>query len=114
MYYAGLRPGDASYLREGDCKLPETGWGELVLSGSMAKVKKGYIDGVDDPYRRPLKRRRREDVRLVPAAPALVAILREHLQRYGTAADGRLFPATKTSGPLEPEVYCRVWRGRGR
>ena len=40
----------------------------------------------------------------------MVAILREHLERYGTAADGRLFPATKSSGPLEPEVYCRVWR----
>lgn len=90
LYYAGLRPGEAQQLRDTDAKLPAAGWGELVLSGSLTGVSgEHYNDGLRTPDARPLKRRRREAVRRVPAPPALVAILREHLHHYGAAPDGR-------------------------
>ncbi|MEJ2871741.1 tyrosine-type recombinase/integrase [Actinomycetospora sp. OC33-EN08] len=111
LYYGGLRPGEAQQLRDTDAKLPATGWGELLLSGSLTDVSgRHFADGVRDHTHRPLKRRRREDVRRVPIPPALVAILRAHLDTYGTAADGRLFPATLTGGPVPTAVYTRVWK----
>lgn len=110
LYYAGLRPGEAQQLRDTDAKLPATGWGELVLSGSLTGVSgEHYNDGLRDPDARPLKRRRREAVRRVPAPPALVAILREHLERYGVAPDGRLFPAL-SGGRVRESVYTRIWK----
>jgi integrase len=33
MYYAGLRPEEAAMLRKSDLQIPESGWGELLLSG---------------------------------------------------------------------------------
>ena len=111
LYYAGLRPGEAQRLRGTDCKLPAGGWGELILPGSLTGVSgEHYNDGIRDADHRPLKRRRREDVRRVPAPPALVAILREHIDRYGTAPDGRLFPALNTGGRIRESVYTRTWK----
>lgn len=111
LYYAGLRPGEAQHLRDTDAKLPATGWGELVLSGSRTGASgEHYNDGLRDADHRPLKRRRREAVRRVPIPPALVAILREHLDRYGTAADGRLFPALVTGERIRESVYTRIWK----
>ena len=111
LYYAGLRPGEAQQLRDTDAKLPAAGWGELVLFGSLTGVSgEHYNDGLRDPDARPLKRRRREAVRRVPAPPALVAILREHLERYGVAPDGRLFPALTTGGRIRESVYTRTWK----
>ncbi|MDD7918125.1 hypothetical protein PH191_10540 [Actinomycetospora callitridis] len=110
LYYAGLRPGEAQQLRDTDAKLPAAGWGELVLSGSLTGVSgEHYNDGLRDPDARPLKRRRREAVRRVPAPPALVAILRDHLDHYGAAADGRLFPAL-SGGRVRESVYTRIWK----
>ena len=45
----------------------------------------------------------------MPAPPALVAILREHLDHYGAAPDGRLFPAL-TGGRVRESVYTRIWK----
>ena len=111
LYYAGLRPGEAQQVRDTDCKLPAAGWGELILPGSLTGVSgEHYNDGIRDPEHRPLKRRRREDVRRVPAPPALVAVLREHIDRFGTAPDGRLFPALITGGRVRESVYTRTWK----
>lgn len=111
LYYAGLRPGEAQQLRDTDAKLPAAGWGELVLSGSLTGVSgEHYNDGARHADRRPLKRRRREDVRRVPIPPALVAILREHLDAFGTAPDGRLFHAATTDGRIRESVYTKTWK----
>lgn len=110
LYYGGLRPGEAQRLRRQDCVLSETGWGELLLSGSLTVVSGRHYSthgGVNED--RPLKRRRSDDVRRVPIPPALVRILREHLAEYGTAADGRLFAAIKTGRAVPTSVYTRVW-----
>src|SRR5689334_4303791 len=40
---------------------------------------------------RGLKHRAENDTRSVPIPPELVTILREHIEEFGTAADGRLF-----------------------
>jgi site-specific recombinase XerD len=34
IYFAGLRPGEVLALRQHDCHLPETGWGELAFEES--------------------------------------------------------------------------------
>lgn len=111
LYYGGLRPGEAQQLRDTDAKLPAAGWGELVLSGSLTGVAGEYYnDGARHADRRPLKRRRREDVRRVPVPPALVAILRAHLDTFGTASDGRLFRATTSDSGIRESVYTRIWK----
>lgn len=67
-----------------------------------------------------LKHRPRNDTRRVPACPELVAILRRHLEQFGTGQGGRLF-VTRTgrfgrpvAGPFGTTVstntYSRVWR----
>jgi integrase len=38
LYFAMLRPSEASALRADDCELPATGWGHLTLSSSYVGV----------------------------------------------------------------------------
>jgi integrase len=45
----------------------------------------------------------------VPCPPELTALLHEHLERFGTNADGLLFWGVR-DGPLSESTYCRVWR----
>jgi integrase len=49
----------------------------------------------------------RNAVRRVPIPPVLVTMLREHVQAYGTAADGRLFQ-TYRGGIYLPSTLWRV------
>jgi hypothetical protein len=43
-----------------------------------------------------------------PGPPVLIALLRAHVNAYGTAPDGRLFQGTR-GGPLGESVYGRAW-----
>jgi hypothetical protein len=55
------------------------------------------------------QRSERDEVRPVPIPPELVAHLRVHLDRYGTASDGRLF--LQSNGNLvRTSTYTQVWR----
>jgi integrase len=45
-------------------------------------------------------------VRFVPSPPELTALLREHLDKHGTAPDGRLFRGVR-GGPLSEGLYGR-------
>jgi integrase len=109
LYYGGLRPGEARALRENDLVLPAEGWGELRLAGSIVTI--SGADFADSPDRhRPLKRRRPEDVRMVPIPPALVGILRGHLRDFGTASDGRLFQGLLTAQSVPSSVSTQVWQ----
>lgn len=58
---------------------------------------------------RGLKARNRGDGRPVPCPPELVALLRDHIERYGTSADGLVFTGEK-DGPIPLITYTRVWR----
>jgi integrase len=97
IYYAGTRPSEALALRETDLDLPEdpTQWGLLRLSRNDPEVTRAWTDN-GKREARPLKHRAKAEVRPVPCRPALVALLRAHVDEYGTGPDGRLF-----SGPQE-------------
>lgn len=56
-----------------------------------------------------MKRRSAEEVRPVPIPPALVGILRAHLDAYPPAPDGRLFVAVESGGSVPWSVYSRLW-----
>ncbi|WP_329456764.1 tyrosine-type recombinase/integrase [Streptomyces sp. NBC_01497] len=108
LYYAAMRPSEIADLREGDCHLPATGWGELTLGGSRPEVGAGWTDDGSSYEQRGLKRRARKATRPVPIPPVLVGTLRDHIARYGTAADGRIFSAVR-GGRVSSTEYSGVW-----
>jgi integrase len=110
MYYAALRPAEANWLREGDCTLPETGWGELVLSATASRSNARYIGNGKTWEERSLKKRPTGTVRVVPIPPQLVAILRAHVERFGTTPDGRLFRGRQFGEPINPSIYTDAWK----
>ncbi|MFD5104612.1 tyrosine-type recombinase/integrase [Streptomyces cinereoruber] len=108
LYYAAMRPSEIAALRDSDCALPESGWGELVLAGSRPEVGSGWTDDGKSYDERGLKRRARKATRPVPIPPVLTAMLREHRERYGVAADGTLFRAAE-GGRVNSTEYCALW-----
>ncbi|MEO3829681.1 hypothetical protein [Actinomadura sp. B10D3] len=58
---------------------------------------------------RGLKHREGDIVRPVPIPPELVAILREHLDAFGAAEDGRLF-VTSGGQSFSGSAYAQVWK----
>ncbi len=106
--HAGLRPAEATALRESDCQLPAQGWGTLTLARTLpVTVKKWTNDGVRHDWRG-LKQRDPDAIRIVPVPPWLVQALQEHIRHFGTAADGRLF-RNERGGILGSTTYSRVW-----
>ncbi|WP_445402743.1 hypothetical protein ACSMX9_14640 [Streptomyces sp. LE64] len=83
-------------------------WGELLLEESRPEVGSGWTDGGTPYEARGLKRRARRATRPVPIPPVLVRMLREHLARYGTAPDGRIFRAAE-GGRVRSTEYCDLW-----
>ncbi|WP_406392158.1 hypothetical protein [Streptomyces sp. NBC_00887] len=59
--------------------------------------------------RRGLKSREANTDRPVPIPPVLVAMIRAHIEEFGTATDGRLF-ANERGGVLGSTSYWRVWQ----
>ncbi len=124
LYYAGLRPAEALELRREDCDLPETGWGQLLLSRSHQRAGAAWTDGSTTGEVRGLKHRGRGDTRSVPAHSELIATLRRHLDRFPTGVEGHLFAArTGRAGvPLAPpyaalvsaKTIYRVWAAARR
>jgi integrase len=119
LYYAGLRPAEARNLRLSDCTLPDTGWGELLLTGSHQVSGTAWTDSGEAGEERQLKHRSLKDTRRVPVHPDLVAVLQRHADRFGTGADGRLF-VTRTGragvplaapycNPMSAGTAYRVW-----
>jgi integrase len=107
-YYAAARPAEGLALRELDCTLPENGWGQLALGESRPAAGKRWTDSGEVHDRRGLKHRGSKDVRPVPIPPILVGILRDHLDRYGTGPDGRLF-RSPNGGMVSSSTYYNVW-----
>ena len=56
------------------------------------------LDGVPKKTRSP-----------VPIPPELVTILRDHLARFGTTEDGRLFRSPRTKLPISADRYTTAW-----
>jgi integrase len=108
MYYAALRPEEAAMLSKDDLQLPEEGWGELLLTETAPIAGSSWTDSGERRDRRQLKQRAVGEVRHVPSSPPLTLILHDHLTRFGTAADGRLF-RNVTGGDLAESTIARVW-----
>ncbi|AVZ74021.1 site-specific integrase [Streptomyces lunaelactis] len=109
MYYGALRPEEVSILARSQCTLPETGWGRLDLSGARPQVGSGWTDDGKPYEERGLKHRAQRTVRRVPIPPALVALLRQHIEQFGTDDDGRLFWAVR-NGPIRSQEYGSIWK----
>jgi integrase len=113
LYFAALRPSEALALRKQDCQLPEKGWGKLLLESSQPEAGKAWTDDGERTEKRALKWRGHRETRAVPIPPELVTILREHLEQFGAATDGRLF-RTALGGHFARSAYDRAWhRARG-
>ncbi|MFE2181118.1 tyrosine-type recombinase/integrase [Streptomyces sp. NPDC059455] len=110
LYYAAMRPAEIASLKAADCTLPpeDEEWGELLLSESRPEVGGGWTDDGASYESRSLKRRARGATRSVPIPPVLVRMLREHIERYGTAPDSRLFRAAR-GGRVRSTEYCDLW-----
>lgn len=135
LYYAGTRPSEAADLRRTDCMLPgrcldcgaesndvtslpsgdcrhekiEYRWGRITLAETAPRAGSHWTDDGRPHERRGLKHRARNETRPVPIPPRLVELLHRHIERYDTAADGRLFPGLH-GGPLPSSVYDRWWK----
>jgi integrase len=108
LYFASLRPAEAVDLREANCKLPESGWGLITVERSRPSAGKRYTDSGDVHDDRGLKHRGQQETRDVPIPPELVAILREHLTRFGVDDQGRLFRSPR-GNVVGASTYSRVW-----
>lgn len=110
QYYGTLRPGEAVALARSNCvSLPKEGWGLLVLTDSRPRVGSTWTDDGETHDSRHLKHRARDTTRPVPIPPELVDLLRQHLDRFGTKDDGRLFAGAR-GGLLSESVYGPVWQ----
>ncbi|XVQ85080.1 tyrosine-type recombinase/integrase [Microbispora siamensis] len=109
MYYAALRPEEAAGLRRDNCQLPDEGWGILTLEKARPQANKRYTDSGEAHDERGLKHRPERETRPILIPPVLVAILREHIKRYGVADDGRLFRTAK-GRPYTASAISRIWQ----
>jgi hypothetical protein len=109
MYLAALRPSEALGLRADECFLPDSGWGALTLTTSRPTAGKRYTDSGEVHDLRGLKHRAATEPRRVPVPPPLVTILREHIDRFGIAEDGRLFRSDR-GRPVGASTYSTVWQ----
>ena len=109
MYYAGLRPEEVANLNKSDLAIPEKGWGDLNLSGARPEIGGEWTDSGEASAEGPLKHRNENVSRTVPCSPVLTEILHNHLARFGTAPDGRLFRGARDGGRVGSSVYGRVW-----
>lgn len=78
------------------------------MEESRPEVGSGWTDSGESYEKRGLKRRACRATRSVPVPPVLVRVLREHMHRYGTADDGRLFRAAQGGRVRSTGVLRRV------
>lgn len=123
MYYAALRPEEASNLRTDNVTLPDLvwnpeteemeepadTWGELQLGKATPYAGRAWTDDGALYEERALKHRADGQTRTVPCPPALVRILRAHLAEFSDGPAGRLFYGVR-GGELPSITYRRAWR----
>lgn len=109
MYYGMLRPSEAVSLLLDECRLPEEGWGLLEFSEVRSAAGREWTDDGEVHETRKPKGGPRNAVRRVPIPPELVRLLKEHIERYGTGPDGRLF-ITYRGGFYQPSTLWQVLR----
>ena len=124
IYYAGLRPEEAISLSKDNLTFspriknketkkwedsPETdGWGEFEFADAAPDAGSEWTDDGDHRERRQLKHRAKGESRTVPIHPELVALLRAHIENFGTGPEGQLFTGVR-GGELPTITYRRAW-----
>ena len=109
MYYAAMRPAEVIHLQKSQCRLPATGWGLLNLRGGVVMAGKEWTDDGAVHEVHSLKRRATKATRPVPIPPVLVRMLREHIERFGVAPDGRVF-RNAAGNYIDASAYGITWR----
>ncbi len=109
MFYGLMRPAEVARLTKTGCYLPETGWGTLTFGDSTPAPGKEWTNNGDVHEARGLKGRSPKSVRKVPIPPQLVCLLRQHIEHFGTSAEGWLF-RSEQGRPLQPSTWWQVWR----
>ena len=107
MYYGMLRPSEAVSLLASECELPGEGWGSLEFREVHSAAGREWTDDGEVHEARKPKGGPKNAVRRVPIPPELVRLLREHIESYGTAPDGRLF-WTYRGGIYQPSTLWQV------
>ena len=110
LYFAGVRPEEAAALRKEHLAIPVDGWGEIHLEGASPFAGKEWTDAGTARDDRQLKHREVGETRTVPCPPELTALLKEHLERYGVAPDGRLFVGARRSDYLPTRTVTLAWQ----
>lgn len=108
LYFAGMRPEEAVELRLQDCKLPDSGPGLILLARATTRAGGAWTNDGSKHETRGLKHRAKDDGRDVPIPSELVRILRRHVETFGTAEDGRLFPGPHGQA-LDSTRYLDTW-----
>ncbi|MFF8955503.1 hypothetical protein [Streptomyces sp. NPDC014894] len=103
-----MRPAEVIHLRKAQCRRPATGWGLLNLKGGVVNAGKEWTDDGSVHEIHSLKRRAAKATRPVPVPPVLVRILREHIDQFGTAPDGRIFRNAK-GNYIDAAAYGITW-----
>jgi hypothetical protein len=109
MYYGMLRPSEAVSLLLDECELPAAGWGRLEFREVRSAAGREWTDDGEVHEVRKPKGGPKNSVRRVPIPPELVRLMREHVESYGTAPDGRLF-WTYRGGVYQPSTLWQVLR----
>jgi integrase len=81
-----------------------------VLERAEPHAGKDWTDTGRNRDRRQLKQRARGETRTVPCPPELTALLHEHMARFGTAPDGRLFTGERNGSELPKPTIIRAWK----
>jgi integrase len=113
MYFSALRPEEAANVRKHNLALPGEGWGELHIDEATPYAGTVWTNSGRHRDQRQLKNRARGEGRTVPCPPELTTMLHDHLARFGTADDGRLFPGERVE-ELPHLTYMRTWRAARR
>ena len=117
MYFSMMRPSEVAALTLSACELPEDGWGWLTIADASTTAGRAYTDDGLTHEHRGLKgrtrgrpsTRARKPTRRIPAPPELVAMLREHIARFGAGPDGRVFRSER-GNPIQASTWWQVWQ----
>ena len=124
---AGLRTAEAIDIRDVDLRLPKLKKpiddytakglekldprGEIWVSQSNPQPGRCWTDDGAPGRSKALKHRAVGEGRVTHSCPALTIALIRHLEKYGTAPDGRLFRSLKVPGGMVTKTcYMRVFR----
>jgi len=109
MYYAAMRPEEVTDLRDTNmASLPDSGWGEFLLTNSQPRSGSQWTDDGSVRERRELKHRAKDETRAVPVHPELVILIRDHIKEFGLGPGGRIFRLAR-GGVITDRAYLAVF-----